>query len=167
MSILRGTAVAMVLGLCLLGCAENSNGEVEQLKDQIAAMEAEIDAMSDAARVTTTTAARVVTTTRPPRTTTTVPRATTTVSHTHKFTSGEWEALNMYCSTVAVAKDPLYGFGTAECQMMVKRITGLDYRNQEASMRDCNYEDARRWIRDDLKRDPEWPVVIERECGPS
>ena len=167
MSILRGTAVTMVLCLCLLGCAENSNGEVEQLKDQIAAMEAEIDAMSDAARVTTTTAARVVTTTRPPRTTTTVPRATTTVSHTHKFTAGEFEALIKYCFDLLPIGLRNIGARDYECELMVKRITGLDRRDDEAFMRDCNYDDARKWIEDGLRRDTEWPIVIEQECGPS
>ena len=150
----------MVLGLCLLGCAENSNGEVEQLKNQIAAMEAEIDAMSDAARVTTTTAARVVTTTRPPRT-------TTTVSHAHKFTPGEFDALIKYCFDVQDSMLRNIGMRDYECELMVKRITGLDRRDDEAFMRDCNYSDARGWIRDGLRYQTEWPIVIERECGPS
>jgi hypothetical protein len=42
----------------------------------------------------------------------------------------------------------------------------LDPNPPNPSPRHCNYNEVKAWINSKKYDDPEWPLFVERECGP-
>lgn len=76
----------------------------------------------------------------------------------HTFTWGERSALETLCGHIYY-ENPNWG----TCRFMVGRaIGGITL----PPLRTCDYEDVKAWITRKIYEDSEWPVFIERECGP-
>jgi len=105
------------------------------------------------------------TTTQAPTTTTLAPQSQ------HTFSRAEVTSLTNACPTTAevlqirpVAPER---FGDPkECRKMVQSATGMIFSAGGTTfVRECNYQEVKSWVRSDLFRDPEWPLIVERECG--
>ena len=155
---------AAVLGVT--ACSDSSD-EIAALQAQVAELQEQVSQTTTRAptltRPTTTTRApattRATTTTRAPATTQTQAPATTRASAiTHTFSDAEVSSLRNMCAKVG-------------CPYFIQQAVGAGFfetilPRPNPSPRLCNYSEVKAWINSKKYDDPEWPLFVERECGP-
>ena len=131
---------------------------VEGEEVALAAMEDWMSSRIPVCMATTTTRAPATTTTRAPATTTLAPQSP------HTFSYAEITSLTNACPTTTEILQADFPFlhldDPEECRDMVQYAT-----NRGWTARGCNYQQVKLWVRSDLFRDAEWPLMVERECG--
>ena len=131
---------AAVLGVT--ACSDSS--------DEIAALQAQVAELQEQVSQTTT---------RAPATTQTQAPATTRASAiTHTFSDAEVSSLRNMCAKVG-------------CPYFIQQAVGAGFfetilPRPNPSPRLCNYSEVKAWINSKKYDDPEWPLFVERECGP-
>ena len=137
-------SVALLFGAA---CTDSSD-ELAALKRQVKDLQQQVNAASPEAPATP----------RAPATT----RASVT---THTFTDAEASSLQNMCPT----------FPANSCDNFISKAVGagvygstisLDPNPPNPGPRLCNYNEVKAWINSKKYDDPEWPIFVERECGP-
>ena len=146
---------AAVLGVT--ACSDSSD-EIAALQAQVAELQEQVSQTTTRAPATT----RATTTTRAPVTTQTRAPATTRASAiTHTFTVAEVSSLRNMCVK-------------SGCPSFIEQAVGAGFSKlnlpgsirPDPSPRLCNYSEVKAWINSNKYDDPEWPLFVERECGP-
>ncbi len=107
----------------------------------------------------TATKVRPTTTTRTPNTT-----MAPSTAGLHEFSRAEQRSLSNLCMEKAKegGLDVPSAAGFYRCTSMVDDATDV----YNSRLRACTYEDIKSWIERELWQDPEWPLVVERQCEP-